>query len=121
MADRGKRMKSLIERNVSEILMFEIKNPKIGFVTVNEVRMNADNSIAKIYVSFLGAKYPHQNFQELLKVKGVVRSSLSKKLDVYKVPNLQFIYDDSAEKAERMDALLKKEADDIEKAKKGQQ
>lgn len=119
MADRSGRIKALIERNIASILSSELKNPHVGFPVVNEVRVNSDFSLAKVYVSFLGAKYPRQNFEELCRCKGYVRSSLAKKMDTYKVPDIVFIFDESAEEAKRLDEALEREAKSIEEAKKG--
>ncbi len=120
MAQRVGRIKALIARNISDILTFELKNPKVGFTSVNHVDINSDNSLAKVYVSFIGAKNPEKHIEELNRCKGVVRSSLAKRMDLYKVPDIVFIYDTRFDDEERMNALLAKEAKDIEDAKKGQ-
>jgi len=118
MADRKGRVKALIGKNVSDILTFELKNSHIGMVSVNEVEVNNDYSVAKVYVSFIGAKYPHQNLEELNKCKGFVRSSLAKKMDIYKVPDLVFVYDEQFERAERIEQALQKEEKDLSSLKK---
>lgn len=119
MADRKGRVKALIARNISDILTFELKNPHIGMPSVNEVDVNDDYSYAKVYVSFIGAKYPKQNLEELNRCKGVVRSSLAKKMDLWKVPELIFIYDDQFEKAASLEKALKKEEEDLSKMNLG--
>jgi ribosome-binding factor A len=119
MANRPGRIKAVIAKDISEILMFEVKNPHIGMPSVNEVVVNDDYSLAKVYVSFIGSKYPMQNLEELNAVKGVVRSALAKKLDLRKVPELVFIYDDRFEKAESLEKALAKEEADIAASKKG--
>ena len=113
MADRKGRVKALISRNIGDILTYELKNPHVGMVSVNQVVVNDDYSLAKVYVSFIGAKYPHQNLDELTRCKGFVRSSLAKKMDIWKVPDIVFIYDDQFERAESLDKALKKEADSL--------
>lgn len=113
MADRHNRVKALIARNISDIVAFELKNPKVGFVTVNEVEVYDDLSGAKVYVSFLDTKYPRQKIAELKKSEGFVRSSLAKRMDIYKVPRITFLYDESAEQASRIEAALAKEAKDL--------
>jgi len=118
MADRKLRIQSLIGKNLSEIIQFEVKNPKIGFCTVSEVEVSSDFSYAKVYVTFLGAKYPKQNLEELNKVKGFVRSSLAKKMDIRKTPEISFYLDETYERSERINELLKKEASEIEAMKK---
>lgn len=121
MADRNGRIKAVIARNISDILMFELKNSHIGMPSVNEVVVANDYSVAKVYVSFLGAKYPTQNLEELNRCKGFVRSSLAKKMDLRKVPNLVFILDDIFLKEEKINEALKREEEQIQKAKEGNQ
>ena len=113
MADRHQRVKALIERNIRDIVAFEIKNPKVGFVVVNDVEVYDDLSGAKVYVSFLDTKYGRQKAAELAKSAGFVRSSLAKKMDIYKVPKIFFVYDETAEKAAKVEAALAKEEEEL--------
>lgn len=117
MADRKGRVKSLIARGISDILLFDLKKPSVGIPSVNEVVVTDDYSLAKVYVSFIGSKYPHQNLAELNKCKGFVRSALAKKLDIYKVPDIVFIYDDLYDRAESLDAAIKKGEQELEEAR----
>ena len=118
MADRTQRIQSIIGKNISEIIQFELKNPRIGFCTVSEVWVSSDFSYARVYVSFLGAKYPKQNLEELNKTKGYVRSSLAKKINIRKTPEITFYLDESFQKAERLDEVLRKEKEQIDKMKR---
>lgn len=118
MADRTQRIQSIIGKNISEIIQFELKNPKIGFCTVSEVWVSSDFSYARVYVSFLGAKYPKQNLEELNKTRGYVRSSLAKKIDIRKTPEITFYLDESFQKAERLEEVLRKEKEQIDKMKR---
>lgn len=118
MADRIQRIQSIIGKNISEIIQFEVKNPHIGFCTVSEVEVSKDFSYAKVYVSFLGAKYPNQNLEELNKVKGYIRSSLARKIDIRKTPQIIFLLDETYEKVEHLEKVLKRDAEQIEKMKK---
>ena len=115
MADRTARIQSIISKNITEIIQFELKNPRIGFCTVSEVWVSSDFSYARVYVSFLGAKYPKQNLEELNKTRGYVRSSLAKKLDIRKTPEITFYLDETYEKANRLDEVLKNESAELEK------
>lgn len=118
MADRTQRIQSIIGKNITEIIQFELKNPRIGFCTVNEVWVSSDFSYARVYVSFLGAKYPKQNLEELNKTRGYVRSSLAKKIDIRKTPEITFYLDETYAKMDRFDEVLKKESQQLEKMKK---
>lgn len=118
MADRVERIRSIIGKNITEIIQFEVKNPRIGFCTVNEVDVTRDFSYATVYVSFLGAKYPKQNLEELNKVKGYIRSSLAKKIDIRKTPEIIFKLDETMDKAERINQILKEEEKALSDLKK---
>lgn len=118
MADRTQRIQSIIGKNISEIIQFELKNPNIGFCTVSEVWVSSDFSYARVYVTFLGAKYPKQNLEELNKTRGYVRSSLAKKIDIRKTPEITFYLDETYEKMNRLDEVLKKESEQLQKMKK---
>ena len=117
MADRKARIQTIIKKNISEIIQYELKNPRIGFVNVSDVNVSSDFSYAKVYVSFLGSKYPKQNLEELNKTKGYVRSSLAKKLDIRKTPEISFHLDESFMKQDRIEELLRKEQADLDKMK----
>ena len=118
MADRTQRIQSIIGKNISEIIQFELKNPRIGFCTVSEVWVSSDFSYARVYVTFLGAKYPKQNLEELNKTRGYVRSSLAKKIDIRKTPEITFYLDETYEKMNHLDEVLKKESKQLQKMTK---
>ena len=117
MANRMERIQSIIAKNLSEILQFEVKNRNVGLVSVSEVRVSSDFSYAKVYVSFIGAKNPKINLESLNAAKGFVRSSLATKLDIRKVPELTFILDDSFDKIDRIEKILKEEEEALAKLK----
>lgn len=112
---QSEKNKALIGRYIMEIVSREIKNPKIGLVSVNEVELNADSSLAKVYVTFFDAKYSHQAFLELKKTEGFVRSSLAKKVALYKVPKVVFVYDESFERAQSLEEALRREEESLKK------
>lgn len=118
MADRIARIQSIIGKNISEIIQFELKNKNIGFCTVSEVEVSKDFSYAKVYVTFLGAKYPKQNLEELNKCKGYIRSSLARKIDIRKTPEITFYLDDTFDKVDRLNEVLKLDEENIKNMKK---
>lgn len=118
MANRQGRMKAIIGKYISEIVQREIKDPHLGMISINEVIVNDDYSLAKVYVTFFGAKYPLQALEQLKKHEGFVRSSLSKKMNVYKVPVIRFVYDESFDRAQRIEEALRKEEAELQALKK---
>lgn len=102
------RVENQIRKEISNILQFQIKNPKFGFVTVTDVVVTNDYSFANVYVSFLNTKDIKANDRlvELNRVKGVVKSELAKKLKIRKTPEIIFKLDDSIDQGYRIDELL---------------
>ena len=103
----NEKINELVHRYVSEIVQFELKDPKVGFVTITDAEVTSDLSYAKIYVSFLGKQERAQaGLRALERSKGYIRSLLGKKLSTRKVPELIFVLDDSLERGNRIDRIL---------------
>ena len=104
---RTDKLDSLLLREISSILQTEISDPKLGFVTVSEVRVSPDLSYAKVFVSFLGKNYKKRDGLEVLqRSKGYIKSLLAKRLSMRKIPDLHFTVDDSLDKAMKIDEIL---------------
>ena len=108
MANKHARIASLIQRNISDIILFELKKPIMKLVTVNACVVSNDFSVAKVYISHLEHDKIHTALDELNRAKGAIRTLLSKKMDIYKVPELIFIIDDTYDRFERIEELLNK-------------
>ena len=81
-------------------------------MTITDVEVSSDHSYCKIYVSFLNnAK---NSIETLNRARGFVRSSLAKKLNFRRVPEIMFVLDDSYEKQARLESLLNKDKEEIE-------
>lgn len=109
MASHSKaRNESLMLRYLSEIISYKVKNPSLGLATITSVSITKDYSYATVFVSFLGDGDPLKKVAILDEAKGFIRFELSQKLQIRKMPDLRFVYDDTLDKAARLDALLKK-------------
>jgi ribosome-binding factor A len=108
MTIKQERLEQIIRKEVSEIIQFKVKDPNVSFVTVTDVEVTRDYSIATIYVTFFNRELGDDaQLQALNKAKGYIRSELGSKLTVRKVPELLFKVDDSLDKGNRIDQLLK--------------
>ena len=104
-----KHIDSLLQRELSVIISQEIRDPKLGFPTVTEVRTAPDLSVSRVYVSFLGKNYKKRDGLETLrKSKGYIKSLLAKRVSMRKIPDLTFIVDDTLDTAEKIDNILNK-------------
>ncbi len=107
MTIKQDRMDQILLREISRILQFEIKNPKLGFVTVTDVQCTRDMSQAKVYVSFLGKQERNDAGMKILRQsKGFIRSILAKNVKAYKIPDLIFVQDTALEKGRRIENIL---------------
>ncbi|HKL72732.1 MAG TPA: 30S ribosome-binding factor RbfA [Candidatus Onthovivens sp.] len=111
MENRDGRLQALIAKNIRDIVTFEIKNENIDFLTITDIDVSSDRSYTKVYVSFFA--HPKENLEKLNKLRGYVRSSLSVKLNTRRVPEIQFILDDSYDKFKKVDDALKREEEKI--------
>lgn len=102
------RVQAIISRNVSEIIQFSLRNPKIGMVFIPEVKVSSDFSYAKIYVSFIDNKDIEDRMEALNKSKGFIRSELAKRMDTRRVPEIIFVKDDTYEKVQHLNEILSK-------------
>ena len=108
MADKKGRIQELIQRNVSEIILFELKSPLCQYASVNEVRMSKDYSYCKIYVSHLRPEAGDALVSFLNTNAKKIRSLLAQKLSIYKTPELAFYKDEVYEKARHIDQVIEK-------------
>lgn len=107
MAVKKERLAGIIRREVSDIIQFSLKDPNVGFVTVTDVDVTGDLSIAKVYVTIMGKKGKEQEALEHLKhAKGFIRTELGKRLTVRKCPDLIFVLDTSLETGNRINELI---------------
>jgi len=104
---RASRVADQIQRDLSGLIRQEVKDPRVGLVTITAVEVNRDLSHAKIYVSSLAeAAGVEQSVEALQRAAGFLRSQLSRTLNLRSVPQLQFLYDASVERGVRLSHLI---------------
>lgn len=106
---KAEKISGIIQKEVSEIIQFQLKDPKIGFITITDVTVTNDLSIAKVYVSFLGQKAREEaGMKALMRSKGFIRSELAKRMTIRKVPELNFFIDDALERGNKIETIISK-------------
>ncbi|MHB9093350.1 MAG: 30S ribosome-binding factor RbfA [Eubacteriales bacterium] len=104
---RSNRVAEEIKKEVTQMLRDEIKDPRIGFITVTGVEVTPDIRYAKVFISIYGdddAKA--QSLEALAKAKGFVRSELGKRMRLRYTPEITFKFDPSIEYGARIMKLL---------------
>jgi len=104
---RMRRVDEAIRQVLGEAMAGEVKDPRVGFVTVTEVRTSADLQHARVYVSVLGDPAQRQaSLEGLRSAHGFLQARVAGELRLKRTPTLQFIYDDTTDRAMRVDALI---------------
>jgi ribosome-binding factor A len=106
-SQRAHRVGDQIQRELADLLKNEVKDPRVGPVTIIAVDVSPDLSHAIVRFSHLaGRETAKQASTALSRTAGFLRSELSRRLGLYSVPQLQFVYDDSIESGIRMSRLI---------------
>lgn len=101
------RVGEQIKKELSQILQAELKDPRIGFVTVTGVEISNDLSQAKVYLSVLGSdEQKEETLHALSKGQGFIRSELGRRVRLRHTPELVFKFDTSIEYGSRIEELL---------------
>jgi ribosome-binding factor A len=106
---RNQRIESEIQRVLAALIAREVKDPRVGNVTITAVRMAADKATAKIFFTpFASMNPPEQVRTGLTRAAGFLRGELGRRLGLRHAPRLEFVFDDSAVGAERLASLIER-------------
>ncbi len=106
---RVERLQELIKQEMSKMLLKEIKDPRIGFVTVTDVEVTGDLREAKIYVSVMGGEEKIQESLEgLQSALGFIRREIGRRIRLRFTPEISFALDTSLDYGEHIQKLLLK-------------
>jgi len=102
-----RRVDEAIRQVIGEAAAGELKDPRVGFVTVTDVRTSADLRHARVYVSVLGDDaHREATLEGLRSGHGYLQRRVASELGLKRTPTLSFIYDDTTDRALRIDALI---------------
>jgi ribosome-binding factor A len=106
---RADRVAALLREEISKIVEFELSDPRLGFVTVTAVDVTDDLRQARIYCGILGdAATVEKSLEALAESAWRIRKALAGRVQLRRVPEITFLLDERAEKAARIDTLLRK-------------
>ncbi|MDX6652454.1 MAG: ribosome-binding factor [Solirubrobacterales bacterium] len=104
---RMRRVNEVMREVVSAAISTDLKDPRIGFVTVTAVETSPDLRSARVFVSVLGDEEQRaETMSGLRSAHGVLQSAIAGEVRMKRTPTLSFVYDDTAEKAVRLRELL---------------
>ncbi|MSQ69688.1 MAG: 30S ribosome-binding factor RbfA [Betaproteobacteria bacterium] len=104
---RLRRIADQIQRELSEIIRDELKDPRVGMITLTGVEVSPDLAHAKIFFTRFGdAESLAQSTEGLGRASGFLRSMLGKRITLHSTPELHFVYDESVERGVRLSRLI---------------
>ncbi len=104
---RTRRVSELVRRNLAHLIATEVKDPRVGMVSITKVDVSRDLRHARVYVTRIGASAESAEAMAALNhAAGFLRRELSHRVDLKNCPALRFEYDDSVEKGVQLSALI---------------
>ncbi len=104
---RARRVADQIQRELPELIRQEVKDPRVGMLTITEVEVNRDMEFAKVYFTTLGGEAEHAAcLAGLQRASGFLRAQLSHRMQLRVVPKLTFVYDHSIERGIALTQLI---------------
>jgi ribosome-binding factor A len=104
---RSQRVAEQIRRDLAELIRLEVKDPRVGFISLTDVEISPDFSHAKVYFSSMRGE---EGLEEILKglhrASGFLRRELGKRIRIHTLPELHFHYDKSVLEGSRLSALI---------------
>mgnify|MGYP001252639952 FL=1 len=104
---RSRRIAEQVQRELSDIIRLELKDPRVGMITLTDVEVTRDNAHARVYFTLLGGESRVEEARKGLQhAAGYLRSQLARRLNIRVVPQLHFEYDASVERGARLSQLI---------------
>jgi ribosome-binding factor A len=104
---RTRRIESEIQRVLSELIAREVKDPRVGNVTITAVSLAADMGVARVFFTPFASRNPAEEVQVgLTRAGGFLRGEVGRRLRLRHAPRLEFLIDDTADKAAHLTGLI---------------
>ncbi len=109
MSVKTERIANLLIREISDILQNEVYDEDIKFVTITACKVDTDLSLAQVYCTVFDMSKKDKCLHDLNQAKGFIKTELAKrKLEIRKIPDLRFIYDESIEYGTKIEKIFEK-------------
>jgi ribosome-binding factor A len=103
---RPQKLGDLIQREVSDLIRLEVRDPRVGMITITSVDVSPDMTHAKIFFTVLEKDKLQDTLAGLKRSAGFLRAQLAKRVQMYPTPELRFVYDESVERGDRLSRLI---------------
>ncbi len=103
---RGDRVAEQIRRDMADLVRTELKDPRVGMISLTAVELTPDYAHAKIFFTTLNSDHLPEIEQGLKRASGFLRRELGRRIHIHTLPELHFIYDNSLERGASMSLLI---------------
>lgn len=105
---RGVRVADQIQRDLAEIIAYELKDPRVGMITITEVQVTPDYAHAKVFFTTLvdNPEAVQNTLSGLRKAAGFIRGQLGRRLTIHTIPELHFVHDMSTSRGMELSKLI---------------
>ena len=104
---RQRKIEAELQRVLAELIVREVKDPRVGNVTITGVRLAADMGVAKVFYAPFASSHSQEQVQSgLIRAAGFLRGEAGRRLGLRHAPRLDFVHDDTAEKAAHLTGLI---------------
>jgi ribosome-binding factor A len=109
-SDRMRRVDEAVRQVLSDAVAHDLQDPRIGFVTMTSVKTSPDLRHARVYVSVLGDDAQRADtLAGLASAQGALQRRLARELRMKRTPTLEFVYDDTTDRAMRLNEVIERE------------
>ena len=103
---RPQKVADLVQRELADLLRREVRDPRMGMVTLTAVDVSPDLSHAKVFFTLLEKEQKEETSRTLQRAAGFLRSQLAHRMKMYTTPELRFVYDESVERGDQLSRLI---------------
>jgi ribosome-binding factor A len=103
---RPQKLGDQIQRELADLLARELRDPRVGMITITSVDVSPDISHAKVFFTMLEKDNLEDTLHGLRRAAGFLRSQLAKRIKLYTTPELRFEYDESVERGDHLSRLI---------------
>ena len=105
---RSERVAEQVRRDLADLIRSELKDPRVGMISLTAVELTPDYAHAKVFFTTLNSEHLKEIEQGLKRASGFLRRELGRRIHIHTLPELHFIYDSSLEYGASMSALIEK-------------
>ena len=106
MSIKTDRIASNLVKEISYVIMTEVKDPDVKFVTITDVKLASDLSYAKVYATVFNKDRINETIKALNNAKGFIRNMLKDRVDIRHIPELEFVYDESIDYGQKIEQII---------------